>query len=69
MGPDKQEISTALQGIQFFVAASEKSDVDMGHLASELLRSGGAHKPTHYIFGPDQEVALADMGNNFKTYV
>ena len=69
VGPDKQEISTALQGIQFFVAASEKSDVDMGHLASELLRSGGAHKPTHYIFGPDQEVALADMGNNFKTYV
>ena len=39
------------------------------HLASELLRSGGAHKPTHYIFGPEQEVALTDIGSNFKTYI
>lgn len=69
VGPQRQELINKLQGIQFFVAASEKADIDMMHLASELLRSGGAHKPTHYIFGPDQEVALADIGSNFKSYV
>mmetsp|Transcript_12965 Transcript_12965/g.28420 ORF Transcript_12965/g.28420 Transcript_12965/m.28420 type:complete len:168 (+) Transcript_12965:95-598(+) len=69
VGPQRQELINSIQGIQFFLQASEQSDVDMGHLASEILRSGGAHKPTHYIFGPGQEVALADMGSNFKTYV
>lgn len=69
VGPQREEIITHLNGIQFFIAASEAADIDMMHMASELLRSGGAHKPTHYIFGPGQEVALADMGTNFETYV
>ncbi len=69
VGPQRQDLINNIQGIQFFLQAAEKSDIDMGNLASEILRSGGAHKPTHYIFGPDQEVALADMGSNFKSYV
>mmetsp|Transcript_25577 Transcript_25577/g.45377 ORF Transcript_25577/g.45377 Transcript_25577/m.45377 type:complete len:86 (-) Transcript_25577:35-292(-) len=69
VGPQREEIISHLNGIQFFLAASEKQDIDMMHMASELLRSGGAHKPTHYIFGPSQEVALTDIGSNFKTYV
>lgn len=28
----------------------------------------GAHKPTHYIFGEGQEVALTDL-SNFKSYI
>ena len=68
-GPQRQEVINKLNGIQFFIAASEKADIDKMHLASELLRSGGAHKPTHYIFGPEQEVALTDIGSNFKTYI
>lgn len=69
VGPQREEIIQHLNGIQFFLAASEKSEIDMMHIASELLRSGGAHKPTHYIFGPGQEVALTDIGSNFKSYV
>lgn len=69
VGPQRQELINTIEGIQFFLQASEKADVDMMHLASEILRSGGAHKPTHYLFGPGQEVALADMGSNFKSYV
>lgn len=69
VGPQREEVKTHMPGIQFFIAASEPEDIDMMHLASELLRSGGAHKPTHYIFGPGQEVALTDIGSNFKTYV
>jgi hypothetical protein len=43
-------------GYPFFIQVSEKSDVDMVHIKSELLRSGGAHKPTHNIFfGPGQD--------------
>jgi hypothetical protein len=68
VGPQRQELINHIQGIQFFIPASEQSDVDMMHIASELLRSGGAHKPTHYLFGPGQEVALTDL-NNFKSYV
>ena len=69
VGPQRQELINTIEGIQFFLQASEKADVDMMHLASEIPRSGGAHKPTHYLFGPGQEVALADMGSNFKSYV
>lgn len=68
VGPQRQDLINEIQGIQFFMQASEPTDVDMMHMASEILRSGGAHKPTHYIFGPGQEVALSDM-SNFKTYV
>jgi len=69
VGPQREEIISHLNGIQFFLAASERAEIDMMHMASELLRSGGAHKPTHYIFGPGQEVALTDIGSNFKSYV
>jgi len=27
-------------------------------IRDELLRSGGAHKPTHYVFGPGDEMQL-----------
>ena len=69
VGPQREEVIGALNRIQFFLAASDKTEIDMMHIASELLRSGGAHKPTHYIFGPDQEVALSDIGSNFQSYV
>lgn len=68
VGPQRQSLINEIEGIQFFIQASEQSDVDIMHMASEILRSGGAHKPTHYIFGPGQEVALSDM-SNFKTYI
>ena len=68
VGPQRQSLINEIEGIQFFIQASEQNDVDIMHMASELLRSGGAHKPTHYIFGPGQEVALSDL-SNFKTYV
>lgn len=69
VGPQRQELINHIQGIQFFIQASENSDVDMMHIASELLRSGGAHKPSHYVLGPEQEVALTVLSNNFKSYV
>jgi hypothetical protein len=68
VGPQREELITILPGLQFFMGASEHEDVDRMNIAAKLLASGGAHKPTHYIFGPDQEVALTDM-SIFKTYI
>jgi len=32
-------------------------------LAKELLKCGGAHMPTHYVFGPDDELEVSSLNS------
>jgi len=58
----KSTISGMWNGIAVEVEANKPSELSMNTIAVELLRSGGAHKPTKYDFG-DGEIALSDVGN------
>eukprot|EP00808_Paulinella_micropora_P021289 g45373.t1 len=42
------------------VFGNNSSSLSEKVLAEKLLAAGAAHKPTHYVFGPGQEHALAD---------
>jgi len=37
------------------------SSLSTEHIMKELLRSGGAHMPTHYVFGPGQEIEVQNL--------
>jgi len=40
---------------------SLNSSTTIEDIGSTLLRSGGAHKPTHYVFGGDEEVEVSSL--------
>lgn len=59
----KQSVASIFTGMSVFVDITKSEDLDIKDICHELLRCGGAHKPTHYHLGPDDsEVqALADL--------
>lgn len=58
----KAILSELWPGTAVSVDATSSEGVDMNMIAVELLRAGGAHKPTHYDFG-DSRIALSDVRN------
>lgn len=58
----KATISNLWNGIAVEVEANKTSELSMNTIAVELLRSGGAHKPTKYDFG-DGDIPLGDVAN------
>jgi len=40
---------------------SDESSFDKVNIAKELLRCGGAHTPTHYVFGPGDEISVEEL--------
>jgi len=58
----KAKIAELWPGIAASVDATTQEGLDMNTIAVELLRSGGAHKPTHYDFG-DCSIPLSDVKN------
>jgi len=58
----KQKIATMWNGTAVECDFNEASDINMNAIAVELLRCGGAHKPTHYDFG-DEQIPLSDVKN------
>lgn len=59
----KQKASTIFTGMSVFVDCTSKTDLEVKDICHELLRCGGAHKPTHYHLGPDDSEiqALASL--------
>lgn len=55
---EKTAVLGLLLGIGVTIDASTTEDLSMGVIADKLLRVGGAHRPTHYEFGPDEIWAL-----------
>jgi hypothetical protein len=47
----KPEVATLFAGAALALEISDADDLEPKALAAALLRSGGAHKPTHYDFG------------------
>jgi hypothetical protein len=45
----------------------ELEELDAMVIATRLLQVGGAHKPTHYEFGPDEVIATSEMANMAAT--
>ena len=58
----KQVMSGLWNGVAVEVEANKTSDLSMNSIAVELLRSGGAHKPTKYDFG-DGAIPLTEVAN------
>ena len=58
----KATISGLWNGIAVEVEANKVSELSMNTIAVELLRSGGAHKPTKYDFG-DGDIPLGEVAN------
>jgi len=40
---------------------SDLKTFERTQIAKELLRCGGAHMPTHYVFGPGDEVSVEEL--------
>mmetsp|Transcript_11165 Transcript_11165/g.16021 ORF Transcript_11165/g.16021 Transcript_11165/m.16021 type:complete len:149 (+) Transcript_11165:39-485(+) len=58
----KQKMSDLWNGCAVEVEANTQDDLTMKAVGVELLRCGGAHKPTHYDFG-DDKIPLSDCKN------
>jgi len=58
----KAKIAEQWPGTAAAVDATSQESLDMNSLAVELLRIGGAHKPTHYDFG-DCSIPLSEVKN------
>ena len=40
------------------ISGGNMSTFSKAEIAKELLRCGGAHAPTHYVFGPSDELEV-----------
>jgi RimJ/RimL family protein N-acetyltransferase len=58
----KAKIAEIWPGTAASVDATSQDELNMNALAVQLLKSGGAHKPTHYDFG-DCSIPLVDVKN------
>lgn len=52
------DVSKLFPGVSINMNVSDPSDLDKDNIAKELLKVGGAHKPTMFRFGPDCEVQV-----------
>eukprot|EP00455_Lapot_gusevi_P014190 TRINITY_DN1702_c0_g1_i1.p1 TRINITY_DN1702_c0_g1~~TRINITY_DN1702_c0_g1_i1.p1 ORF type:complete len:169 (-),score=68.35 TRINITY_DN1702_c0_g1_i1:123-629(-) len=54
-GPQRERLKRVFQGVSLELQVDDPSDLSPEGVASRLLASGGAHKPTKYQFGPDEQ--------------
>jgi hypothetical protein len=52
----KREVVKLLVGMTTSIEITSAADLDKAELVKTLIRSGGAHKPTHYEFAPGVKV-------------
>merc|ERR1712013_708028 len=57
----KEEVAVILTGPAITVELTERSEISAKYFGKELLRVGGAHKPTHYDFGEDVTIAVSAL--------
>jgi hypothetical protein len=58
----QQQVVYALcNGVTANVQASDADDLTPKHIGGILIRSGGAHKPTHYDFGGDVSISIGEL--------
>lgn len=50
-----------MQGMTLAMDVEDVSEISPQTIAAKLLAAGGAHKPTHYEFGPDHVIPLTDL--------
>eukprot|EP00010_Vexillifera_abyssalis_P007591 CAMPEP_0201550004 /NCGR_PEP_ID=MMETSP0173_2-20130828/6429_1 /ASSEMBLY_ACC=CAM_ASM_000268 /TAXON_ID=218659 /ORGANISM="Vexillifera sp., Strain DIVA3 564/2" /LENGTH=169 /DNA_ID=CAMNT_0047959873 /DNA_START=103 /DNA_END=612 /DNA_ORIENTATION=+ len=51
----KGQVTPLFHGVQIFVDISGVDELEPKVIADKLIASGGAHKPSHYEFGPGQK--------------
>mmetsp|Transcript_44724 Transcript_44724/g.95119 ORF Transcript_44724/g.95119 Transcript_44724/m.95119 type:complete len:174 (-) Transcript_44724:265-786(-) len=56
-----QKVFDPAGGISLEIDVSDADDFDKVSIAKALLKSGGAHKPTHYDFGDGEEYDLKQL--------
>lgn len=59
----KAKIAEIWNGSAGEVDANKPEEIDMNTVGCMLLASGGAHKPTKYVFGPSEEIPLTEVKN------
>ena len=60
LGPGDRflQVTPLFHGIQIYVDIQGADELTQDVIAAKLTASGGAHKPTYYDFGPDQQFQL-----------
>jgi hypothetical protein len=58
-----EQVNDTCNGIAVTMDATSADDVDTKRIGSELLRCGGAHKPTEYDFGAGVTLALSELSS------
>jgi len=58
----KPLVTALLQGSQVAIDSNDRDELSAHAIGKALLQCGGAHKPTHYDFGGDEVVSLAELG-------
>jgi len=60
----KAAVGQLAKGVTLTLDCNDKEDLTPVIIGKALLRSGGAHKPTHYDFGGGVTISLEDLGYN-----
>jgi hypothetical protein len=56
--PDIEKVFNGY-ALRMDISGNNLSTFSREEIVKELLRCGGAHSPTHYVFGPSDEVEVA----------
>jgi len=57
----KDAVYGLCNGVTAQVNATDSDDLTPKSIGGILIRSGGAHKPTHYDFGGEDSIAIGDL--------
>jgi hypothetical protein len=57
----KDVVYAQCNGVTAQVQANDKDHLSPKEIGGILIRSGGAHKPTHYDFGGDVTISISDL--------
>jgi len=57
----KDAAAAILTGAALNLELTERSELTPKNFGKELLRVGGAHKPTHYDFGAESTIAISAL--------
>jgi len=57
----KSQVDKLFTGVAVDLQFTTQSEVTAINVAKRLLASGGAHKPTHYEFGPDEKIKISEI--------
>jgi len=57
----KDVVYAQCNGVTAQVQANDKEHLEPKEIGSILIRSGGAHKPTHYDFGGDVTISIQEL--------